>query len=46
MAACCGERSHLCGKASSVMIRNATHGLPYEIPADFNAAVVDLLKEH
>lgn len=27
-----------------VVIRNATHGLPYENPTDFNAAVVDFLQ--
>ncbi len=27
-----------------VVIRDATHGLPYENPTDFNAAVVDFLK--
>ena len=27
-----------------VVIRNATHGLPYENPADFNAAVVGFLQ--
>ena len=29
-----------------VEIRNATHGLPYENPTDFNAAVIDFLKAH
>ena len=29
-----------------VVIRNATHGLPYENPADFNAAVVGFLQSH
>ena len=29
-----------------VVIRDATHGLPYENPTDFNAAVVDFLKAH
>lgn len=29
-----------------VVIPNATHGLPYENPTDFNAAVVDFLKAH
>ncbi|MBY0330401.1 MAG: alpha/beta hydrolase [Acetobacteraceae bacterium] len=29
-----------------VMIRDATHGLPYENPRDFNAAVVDFLRSH
>ena len=28
-----------------VMIRNATHGLPYENPTDFNAAVVGFLQD-
>lgn len=32
--------------AKVVVIRNATHGLPYENPTDFNAAVVDFLKDH
>jgi pimeloyl-ACP methyl ester carboxylesterase len=29
-----------------VVIGDATHGLPYENPTDFNAAVVDFLKAH
>lgn len=29
-----------------VVIRNATHGLPYENPVDFNAAVVGFLQAH
>jgi esterase len=29
-----------------VAIRDATHGLPYENPADFNAALVRFLQEH
>ncbi|MDX2156609.1 MAG: alpha/beta hydrolase [Hyphomicrobiaceae bacterium] len=29
-----------------VVIRNATHGLPYENPTDFNAAVVEFLQAH
>jgi esterase len=29
-----------------VVIRKATHGLPYENPTDFNAAVVEFLQEH
>lgn len=30
--------------AKVVVIRNATHGLPYENPTDFNAAVVEFLQ--
>jgi pimeloyl-ACP methyl ester carboxylesterase len=39
-----GQLSGAIAGSKVVVIRNATHGLTYENPTDFNAAVVEFLQ--